>query len=239
MSSLVLVRHGQASFFADDYDQLSPLGEEQSRHLARYWIERGVTFDEVFTGPRARQRRTEELVAETFREAGNSWPLAETAAEFDEYDLGGITTRLLPACIESDERLAALARQHSASTEPREKLRNFQAMFEVLMTAWIGLSDTIEGVESWEAFQQRVARGLDRLTRREGRSRRIVVFTSGGFIGAAVQSVLAAPNGAALELNWRVRNTAVSEILFTESRRSLDSFNSVAHLPKTELVSYR
>lgn len=31
MSAVLLVRHGQASFGAADYDQLSPEGEEQSR----------------------------------------------------------------------------------------------------------------------------------------------------------------------------------------------------------------
>ena len=33
MSRILLVRHGQASFGADDYDDLSPTGHEQSRVL--------------------------------------------------------------------------------------------------------------------------------------------------------------------------------------------------------------
>ena len=37
MSRLFVIRHGQASFLADDYDQLSPLGEEQGRALGAYW----------------------------------------------------------------------------------------------------------------------------------------------------------------------------------------------------------
>ena len=37
MSVLTLVRHGQASFFAADYDRLSPAGEGQARHLGDYW----------------------------------------------------------------------------------------------------------------------------------------------------------------------------------------------------------
>ena len=47
MSSLALVRHGQASLFADDYDILSPLGEAQARHLGDHWARRGEVFDEV------------------------------------------------------------------------------------------------------------------------------------------------------------------------------------------------
>ena len=36
MGTIYLVRHGQASFGSDDYDQLSPLGEEQSWHLGQW-----------------------------------------------------------------------------------------------------------------------------------------------------------------------------------------------------------
>ncbi len=37
MSSLFLVRHGQASFLERNYDKLSAKGEEQARILGRYW----------------------------------------------------------------------------------------------------------------------------------------------------------------------------------------------------------
>jgi broad specificity phosphatase PhoE len=38
MGTLYLVRHGQASFGADDYDQLSPLGQQQTVRLGEYFI---------------------------------------------------------------------------------------------------------------------------------------------------------------------------------------------------------
>lgn len=62
MSVLTLVRHGQASFMAEDYDRLSPTGEEQARRLGRYWTSRGIVFDRVCHGPAKRHIRTAELV---------------------------------------------------------------------------------------------------------------------------------------------------------------------------------
>jgi phosphohistidine phosphatase SixA len=47
MAELVLVRHAQASFGADDYDKLSDLGWRQSRWLGEYFAERGAAFDHV------------------------------------------------------------------------------------------------------------------------------------------------------------------------------------------------
>ena len=43
MSTILLVRHGQASFGAADYDNLSPTGHEQSRVLGAALAARGIT----------------------------------------------------------------------------------------------------------------------------------------------------------------------------------------------------
>ena len=56
MSVLTLVRHAQASFFADNYDELSPLGRKQARLLGEFWVRRQIDFDEVYCGPRVRQQ---------------------------------------------------------------------------------------------------------------------------------------------------------------------------------------
>ena len=45
MGTLYLVRHGQASFGADNYDQLSPMGHRQALRLGEFWRERGMVFD--------------------------------------------------------------------------------------------------------------------------------------------------------------------------------------------------
>ena len=44
MGTLYLVRHGQASFGAADYDNLSELGHRQAVRLGEYWRERGMKF---------------------------------------------------------------------------------------------------------------------------------------------------------------------------------------------------
>ena len=58
MGTLYLVRHGQASFGADDYDVLSAMGHQQSVRLGEYFQQRGVTFDAALTGTLNRQIQT-------------------------------------------------------------------------------------------------------------------------------------------------------------------------------------
>lgn len=67
MSLLFLVRHGQASFHGDDYDQLSARGMEQSRQLGLHWAELNLIFDHVYVGPRRRHRQTLDAVAAVYR----------------------------------------------------------------------------------------------------------------------------------------------------------------------------
>ena len=60
MGTLYLVRHGQASFGADDYDVLSPLGHQQAVRLGEYFKTKGLVFDAAMTGTLQRQISTFE-----------------------------------------------------------------------------------------------------------------------------------------------------------------------------------
>jgi broad specificity phosphatase PhoE len=238
MSMLTLVRHGQASFFAADYDNLSALGQEQSRRLGDFWLRRGDAFDEVFTGPRARQQQTAELVGARFAAAGCPWPVPHVLPDLDEYDLAGFLHTLAPDLVRRDAKFAGLVEAYRQGLNGPEGGSRFQHMFERLTLHW-QTAPALDGVEGWPAFRDRVQRGLRRVVQGPGRGRRVAVFTSGGFIGAAVHLALDAPDRAALEVNWRVRNCSLTEFVFSGDRLSLDSFNNVPHLEDPELWTYR
>src|SRR5258708_7482689 len=126
MSSLILVRHGQASFFAANYDELSQVGREQSRLLGEYWARRGLVFDTIYTGPRARQRQTAKLVGAAQVQAGLPWPEPVEDLELDEYDIGGLVHRLAPALARQDRAFAELLAQYQQSADDVSRARSFQ-----------------------------------------------------------------------------------------------------------------
>ena len=66
MSILHLVRHGQASFGADDYDNLSPKGVQQSIELGKALTKQQSTFDHVIVGPHRRHIQTFEGIKEGY-----------------------------------------------------------------------------------------------------------------------------------------------------------------------------
>jgi broad specificity phosphatase PhoE len=237
MSTLTLVRHGQAAPFEKESDVLSPLGEQQARALARHWLENGTAFDEIYTGTLVRQRRTEETVAAVFRETGVHWPEAQASVLWNEYDAAGVLTHLVPALAVTDERFAELVMAFEGARGTPGQNRHFQRMFEVAMVLWLEGAMDIEHVEPFHAFEHRIHSALAAVQARAG-SRRVAVFTSGGPIGLLVQHVLKAPKRTFLEVNWRVKNGSITEFVFGNGRISLDSFNDAGHL-RSELRSFR
>jgi broad specificity phosphatase PhoE len=233
LSTLTLVRHGQAEPFQRESARLTQLGEAQAAKLAEFWLRQGVQFDEVHCGRLARQIRTEQVVAETFRTAGQPWPEVSADSSWNEYDAPGVLTHLAP----KDPRLAALAEEFEQMRSGPESNRYFVRMLEAAMLQWLD-GAACNGVEPWSAFHSRVSTAIRRLM--EGHpSRRIVVFTSGGVIGFAVHLAFYAPPRSFLDVNWRVRNSSFTQFVFDRERFTLDSFNSLPHLDDPGTWTYR
>ena len=239
MSQLILVRHGQAAFLTDDYDRLSVLGEEQARLLGEYWTKRAVRFDAVFTGPRKRQRDTGRIVCEQYNRAGLAIPALIELAEFDEYDADGIMKELLPQLIERDDRYRQLSENFQQSATDADKRKNFQKLFEAVTAKWVRGEVLAPDVESFRDFHARVRLGLERATKDAPSGSRVAVFSSGGAISVSVQFAAQAVEAMVIEFNWRIRNCALNEFVFSKDRLMLDSFNAIPHLDDPKFHTYR
>ena len=239
MSILALVRHGQASFFADNYDQLSPLGEQQARLLGEYWVRRGVRFDEVYTGPRVRQIETAALAGEAFAKAGLPWPEPQFVPELDEHHVDRLIKLKIAEIIREYPHIGPLHTAYHAAEAPRDRHRTFQLMFEEVVMHWVDEKIGSPEVESWPAFRDRVNTGLQRITAGDGRGRRVAAFTSVGAVTVALQRSLACPDRAAFDLGWRVRNCSVTEFVFSQDRLTMDGFNALAHLEDPAMWTFR
>jgi broad specificity phosphatase PhoE len=227
VSRLLLVRHGQASFGADDYDVLSPLGREQARVLGRH-LAGLAPPDAIYVGPRRRQQDT---LAEMAAAAG-PLPPAQTLEALDEYPAIELFRRHLPELARRDPELAAsLARGQAGRGEVQRAL-------EDIVGRWArGELDTGE-LETFAAFQARVHGALDAIARAEGRGKTVWAVTSGGPIALAVQRCLGLADTAALGLAWVIGNGSWSELRYSAGRLGLHGFNHLTHLSR-DLVTYR
>jgi broad specificity phosphatase PhoE len=213
---------------------LSDLGREQARHLANHWLEQGIRFDAAYSGSLERQRETAREVFERLRGTDVGFPEPRVMGEWNEYPGDRLTAAWLPEMIEHEPALA----RSSTEGGRGDRAKAFQRVFEVLMGEWLAGTRAVAGAETWSEFHSRVLRGLDTVTSAHPKGARVAVFSSGGAIAVAIQHVLKAPEETALELNWAIRNCAVSEVLYNRSKMSLSGFNDVGHLP-TDLLTYR
>jgi broad specificity phosphatase PhoE len=233
MGTLLLVRHGQASAFEDNYDRLSTLGEKQARMLGESWRKRGVQFERVFAGPRVRQQRTAEIAADA-----GGLPAPVLVQDLDEMRVEPLFREHMPDLFARHAHLAALGDAMLAADGDAARARGFARLFEAVLQLWVRGEVTTPGVESWLEFRARVRHALA-LVRAEARGQRIAAFTSAGPVASAVQLALGADDDTTLSLAFRVRNSSVSEFVFSGERFSLASFNETPHLSDAALVTVR
>lgn len=239
MALLTLVRHGQASFLADNYDKLSELGERQSQILGEYWLRTGARFDQVYYGPACRHLRTGELVANVFRAADAPWPEPITLPELDEYAGIEVVRTFLPGLMETHEDIRALEAEFRQAGEKDVAFRLFDKLFARITRMWVNEELDSPDVEPWRDFCARIERGITCIRNDAGKNARIAVFTSGGVIAATVRLALDLAPQKTLEMSWTSRNASYSEWLFSPERFSLASFNNHPHLESEDLLTYR
>lgn len=231
MGLILLVRHGQASFGAEDYDVLSELGERQARVVGAR-LRALPRVDRILHGAMRRQQRTAELIAEALHETGPG-ELTEDA-RWDEYDHEALLSGALP----TEEDRAAFGAEVAAAEDPR---RAFQAAFERATLRWTGGAHDTEYHEPFLLFLERVHAAMADLASSLGRDDCAVVATSGGVIAAVCARLLGLDGQAWANLNRVIVNTSVTKLVAGRSGLTLLSVNDHAHLEgeHRDLLTYR
>jgi broad specificity phosphatase PhoE len=210
MGALYLVRHGQASFGAADYDQLSPLGQQQCLALGQYLAARGQRFEAVLRG--TLKRHVQSLAA--LAEGHGELPPAQDWPGLNEYD--------------SEALVRAV---HSEPLPPADTPEQYRAHFRLLRQAlarWMAGDISPAGMPAYSDFAAGVRAALDHVrTQYEGD---VLLVSSGGPISTAVGQVLGTAAETTIELNLRIRNSALTEFAFTPKRHMLVSYNHLPHL---------
>jgi broad specificity phosphatase PhoE len=210
MGTLYLVRHGQASFGSANYDQLSPLGEQQCAALGAWMHARGLKFSGVLRGTLSRHEQSLNAIASALPNlpAATEWP------GLNEYDSEAVV-RTVHAGPLSPARTPEAAREH------------FRLLRQGLQR-WMAGEAQPKGMPTWADFSAGVAAALEAArTQFEGD---VLLVSSGGPISTAVGHVLQIPPTGIVELNMRLRNSAITEMVSTPKRHALLSFNSLPHL---------
>jgi len=214
---IYLVRHGQASLGAADYDNLSERGEQQALRLGEYFASRGITFDAAYGGTLKRHAQTYNGITRGMN-ASQAMPDMALRAGLNEYDSEAVI-----AAICSSVELAAMK-----SPKTGEGYKQHFAMLRKGIASWMRGESQPVGMTTYTQFAAGVMAVLDEV--RASTAKSVLVSSSGGPLSSAVAQVLGLSHEAGIELNMRMRNTAVSELLVTPKRCVLLTFNTLPHL---------
>jgi broad specificity phosphatase PhoE len=104
---------------------------------------------------------------------------------------------------------------------------HFRLLREALQQ-WMDGKTAPQGMPSYAQFRQGVVDALDQaLTHHQGE---VLLVSSGGPISTAVGHVLGTTADTTIELNFHIRNSAVSEFKLTPKGHRLISYNTLSHL---------
>lgn len=226
MGTLYLVRHGQASFGADDYDVLSALGHQQSVRLGEYFKYKGVRFDAALTGTLTRQIQTFAGIRQGM------------GLEFESEATSVGAHLLWPGLNEYDSE-AVIGAIHPHPLEKPATPELYRHHFRLLkagLAQWMAGAVSPQGMPSYTEFVAGVTSALDHIrTHYDGN---VLLVSSGGPIATAVGHVLGTRPEATIELNLRIRNSSVTEFAFNPKRHNLVSYNTLPHLDAPEHASW-
>ncbi|HEX4751977.1 MAG TPA: histidine phosphatase family protein [Solirubrobacterales bacterium] len=225
MPTVLLVRHGQASFGAADYDVLSDLGRRQAEVVATSLVGRGYRPSRLLSGTLRRQRET----AAAFATLGA--PAPEEEPRWDEFDPDDVL----------DHHGSSAVRLRSDATGEALTSRAFQAALDPALAEWVAHAERSPTAQTWPRFSGAGTAALSDLASELTSGETAIVVTSAGAIAALVGNVLGTPAEVFPALNRVLVNAAVTKLAIGSTGINVITFNDHSHLEEIDraLVTYR
>ena len=235
MANLLIVRHGQASFGAENYDQLSPLGQRQADLTGEFLRQMGTRFSAAYSGDLSRQRETGQRVLDQLEQA----PELIIDSRFNEVQTDEQIEVMMPLLVERDARFADLVADMDTDT------KSLQKIIETVFNYWVSPECDVSGIQSWKDYHGGVVSAFEGAMASAASGTDTAIFTSGGTIATIVGHVVKLTSDRVYEFYEPVFNCSITRIIFNSRKCSLSTFNDVGHLHlmsaqlNERLVTYR
>ena len=230
MAEILLIRHGQASFGAENYDVLSPLGWKQGATIGEFLIACENHLDHVFSGTLERQRDTAVAALDVIKDKTGAEYIPTYDSRFNELDTHSLGL-FLPAVLEAMPELAQHAEK--ASTDSK----SYQKIFRQVFKRWLTEPEASH-MESWPEFKARTLDAFYDVKKETKPGQRSAIFTSGGGIATITAHVMKMPDAEVFEVFEPLINGSITRIMFNQELTSVSGYNEYGFLAALRDVSY-
>ncbi len=229
MATIYIIRHGQTSFGAQNYDQLSPTGYKQATHLGKHLQSLPLCIQEVVIGGMKRHLQTAENSLAELKYTGNK--TFDTL--WNEFDHTTILARYNPEY----GNIEAIKRDIADLPDP---MKAFQKIFEQAIIRWASGQFSEDYEESWEEMVNRTVLGFEKIKERIQPGQSILVYTSAGTISALLSGLTNLSAEEAFRLQWKIANCSVTTIKIEKNSILIPVINDFGFFENdAELVTYR
>jgi broad specificity phosphatase PhoE len=235
MATIYIVRHGQASFGAQNYDELSQLGRRQAQVVGEYFRDRGVNFDAVYSGDLSRQRETARLaIASQPAEVNHC-----VDPRFNEIQNEEQLKCLMPEVLKVNPAVKTLVDKGLGSS------KDYQKVIDAVFNYWVSPACDDPRIQSWAEYSSNARQALADVMQTQGPGKTIGIFTSGGTLATLVAQVLGLGGEGTYQLYEPVFNCSVTQLFYSGSKVSLSYYNDCSFLHVLggqrgeNLISYR
>ncbi len=237
MSKIILIRHGQASYGAANYDNLSEKGIVQSRALGEYFVAKKIQLDKIYVGKLQRHLQTFEAFSSAFMDNNLELPIPVFLEELNEHH-GNETLRL---AFDDFTKQYAHAKKlaDEVRADPQLQRKNSLLIFEMFFKEYTTgrFQFEHESVQSWKDFRNQTKKGIEQIKNEIGSGETVGVFTSGGTKSSIIGDLLGVNEEQVAEFNLVMKNTSFSQLLFSKNKINILTLNETPHLPD-ELITF-
>lgn len=220
MATIYLVRHGQASFGADDYDKLSELGQRQAQVVGEYFRDTGVQFDAAYSGDLSRQRETAQLaLASQVGEVPH-----HIDPRFNEIENDEQIKYLMPQVLKRNPAIQALVDKGLSSS------KDYQKVIDAVFNYWVCAECNDSRLQSWEDYSTGARQALVNVMQEQGGGKTIGIFASGGTLATIVAQVLGLGGEQTYQFYEPIFNCSVTQLFYSGDKVSLSYFNDCSSL---------
>jgi broad specificity phosphatase PhoE len=120
-----------------------------------------------------------------------------------------------------------------------EKKHSFMMLgFKYFLHKWVNNEIIVEGIIPWKEFRKNSINALNKIKSETKKGEQIAVFSSGGTISSMIGKVLGIEDEIVIaDLNFSVRNTSFSKLLYSNKETNLLTFNELPHL-RDEMITF-
>lgn len=234
MTKVTYVRHGQASLFSENYDQLSDLGYRQARAIGEYFLEHNFVFDKIYLGPLQRHQQTWDEIRNCFPQL-NEQPVIVLEGLKEHQGYKSLKS-LLPQLLAEDKRIQELIQLPYSNLE--DQIKHHIRIYDHFAQRWaVGEFDDMlsHQFQTWKQFYEMTKAAYQDINLSTYEGEDVLVITSGGPTSVAYGLEKNLSEKEILRFSSRLYNGSLTSFFKSNSGKKEIIANCVHHFKSPEL----